>query len=103
MSIPLAGSHQINQNQNKTPRSHHNALAAPRRLGRLLELLDLSDHQIKRPLDVVVQPGTGLGERAVQLFFQTPALVQRDLPLVGLEVALVANHDQRYLIRALES
>lgn len=55
--------------------SHQNTLAVPRRLGRILRFLDLADHEIERLCNVIVQPGTGLGEAAVELLTELAAFL----------------------------
>lgn len=76
--------------------SHHRAFVASSGLGRLLGLLNLPNGEVKSLLNIVVQSSTGFGKRAVKLFFQLPAFIERDLPLLRLQVALVSHHNQWY-------
>lgn len=71
--------------------SHDNTLPASSRLPRVLSLLDFTDHQVKRLGNVVVISGTGLGERGVELLGDLTAFLERNLALLGFEIALVAD------------
>lgn len=82
-------------------RSHHAAFVVTRRLAGVLRLFNLGDHKLKGLGDVVVQPGAGLGEGALKIFCQLSSLFGCDLSLLRLQVALVADNDQRDPVRAL--
>ena len=76
-------------------RSHHAAFVVTRRLAGVLRLFHLAHHKLKGLGDVIIQPGAGLGESALEFFRQRSSLVGGDLSLLGLQVALVADNDQR--------
>lgn len=58
---------------------------------RVLRLLDLPDHQVKRLGDVVVISSTGLSECGVELLGDLTTFFEGDLALLGFEIALVAD------------
>lgn len=76
--------------------SHHRAFVASSGLGRLLGLLNLPNGEVKSLFDIVVQSGTGFGKRAMKLFLQLPAFIERNLPLLRLQVTLISHHHQWY-------
>ena len=82
-------------------RSHHDALAPSSRLAWILRFLNLGNHLLEGCGNVDVQPCASLGEAAVEFIRQLPSLVHRDLSLLGSEVALVADDDQRDPVGAL--
>jgi hypothetical protein len=80
---------------------HHVALAPTRWLARILRLLHFCYHHLKGFGDISVQPRTSLSKAAVKLFGQLTAIVGRDVPLIGSQIAFVANNDQGYPFGAL--
>lgn len=75
-------------------KSHHHTLTPPCGLARVARLLDLGDDELKRAGDVLVETGASLREAAFELVGEGAALVAADLPLLGFEVAFVADYDQ---------
>ncbi len=73
---------------------HHPTRLAAARLGRVLRALDLGNHELKGLGDVLVVARAGLGEGAAELRAQLPPFVRRHLPLLGPQVALVADDDE---------
>ena len=81
--------------------SHKDALSSVSRLVRVLALLDLADQQLKGLGDILVVARAGLGESAIELLGQLPALLGCDLALLGPEIALVADDAYRDPVGAL--
>ncbi|KAK7189984.1 hypothetical protein PSPO01_03705 [Paraphaeosphaeria sporulosa] len=76
-------------------RLHDSALAPAGGLARVLTLLDLANHQLKRLLHVLVVARAGLGPAAAQLRRQRLALLGGDLALLRTQIRLVADDDKR--------
>ena len=81
---------------------HDMALAPACRLARILTLLNLSNHQLKRFLHVLVVSRAGLGPTAVELGLKSLALLGRDLALFRSQVGLVPYDDERDILGGLE-
>lgn len=64
-------------------------------LVRVRRLLDLPDHELERLDDVLVVAGTGLRERALEALCELLAVLGRNLALLGSQIALVADDDDR--------
>ena len=79
----------------QSPALHDKTLAPGRGFTRILTLLNLPNHQLKRLLHVLVVARAGLGPAAVQLCGKGLAVVGRDLALFGSQIRLVSDDDER--------
>ena len=79
-------------------KSHDAAFTSTRGLARVLRFFHFCNHLLKGFRDVLVQPRASFGEGAFKLLGQFATLLGRHLPLLHLEVALIAHDDKRHPI-----
>lgn len=58
----------------------------------VLCFLNLGDHLLKSVGNINIEPGTGFGEAAFEIFGHVPSLFCRDLPLLRLEISLIPDN-----------
>ena len=69
-------------------------LIPARGFARILRFLNFCNHLLKSLGDIGVEPRTGLGESALELFSNMLSFVCGDLPLLWLEICFVPNKHQ---------
>jgi hypothetical protein len=76
-------------------RLHDNAVLALLGLTSFLALLDLGDHTFKGLANVLVESGACFCPATVELLGQLATIFSLDLTLLGSQIGLVADNDER--------